>query len=101
MSKLNPVPLCVLAGLSLGLSACGGNKDATSNTASADATATAPSAAATPATAAKVAAANLSEGPDVCFRAIAKHLGADAKVSDITSFFSSGSEIDSNDSEPK
>lgn len=45
-------------------------------------------------------ATNLAEGPDVCFRAIAKHLGANAKVSEIVSFFSPGSEIDGDATEP-
>jgi hypothetical protein len=37
----------------------------------------------------------------VCFRAIAKQLGPDAKVSEINSFFSSGKDIDNSDDEPK
>lgn len=37
---------------------------------------------------------SLADGPDVCFRAVAKQLGADAKVSEVTSFFSVGKEID-------
>jgi hypothetical protein len=49
----------------------------------------------------EVAARNISQGPDVCFRAISKHLGPDAKVSEINSFFSSGKEIDSSDDEPQ
>ena len=42
----------------------------------------------------------LAEGPDVCFRAVAKHLGADAKVAEVLSFFSSGKEIDGDTDEP-
>lgn len=90
--------ICIL------LAACSGDgKDAqaprTDNSDARPATAPAPAASRTPA--AKVAVANIAEGPDVCFRAIAKHLGADVKVSEVISFFSSGSEIDSNDDEPK
>jgi len=54
-------------------------------------------AAATPA----FTAPTLADGPDVCFKAIAAHLGADAKVMEVTSFFSAGSEINSSDREPK
>ena len=42
----------------------------------------------------------LADGPDVCFRAVAAHLGADARISELTSFFSAGTEIDSGDDEP-
>lgn len=98
ISRKQSTALCLAVGLSLGLSACGGG-DGGSN-------ATADKGAATPAVAGstETASANVptfSEGPDVCFRAIAKHLGADVKVSEINSFFSSGSEIDSTDDEPK
>jgi hypothetical protein len=43
---------------------------------------------------------SLANGPDVCFKAIAQHLGADAKVMEIQSFFSSGSEIDASAKKP-
>ena len=45
-------------------------------------------------------AATLAQGPDVCFKALAKHLGAETKVAEITSFFSTGPAIDSSDDEP-
>lgn len=100
MSRSQPVALCMFVGLSLGLGGCGGHDDASKN------------APANVATASQwsltgehkdggAAAPTLADGPDVCFRAIAKHLGADTKVSEITSFFSSGSAIDSNASKPK
>jgi hypothetical protein len=50
---------------------------------------------------AKVAAPTLAQGPDVCFKAIARHIGANTKVSEITSFFSSGAEIDPSSTEPQ
>ncbi len=44
--------------------------------------------------------ATIGDGPDVCFRAVAKHIGADAKVSEVTSFFSAGPAIDGGADEP-
>ena len=44
---------------------------------------------------------SLAEGPDVCFRAIAKQLGEDAKVSEINSLFSAGNDIDGDASAPE
>ncbi len=46
-------------------------------------------------------ALTLASGPDVCFREIAKKFGPDIKVSEITSFFSSGEAIDGRSSEPR
>lgn len=97
--KRKTVAICTVAVLSLGLAACGGADEpagGASDAARGPATAVTPGMEAT-----KVAAPMLSEGPDVCFRAIAKHLGANVKVSEITSFFSAGSEIDSGDTEPQ
>ena len=37
---------------------------------------------------------SLADGPDVCFREIAKKFGADVKVSEITSFFGGGEGLD-------
>ena len=42
----------------------------------------------------------LADGPDVCFRALADHLGADTKVMEVISFFSAGQQIDPNESKP-
>ena len=46
-------------------------------------------------------ALTLASGPDVCFREIAKKFGSDVKVAEITSFFSSGQEIDGRSSLPR
>ena len=80
--------------LALGLVACGSRNDASNAS-------FATGKVAGPATQTAAAAPNLAQGPDLCFRAIAKLLGADAKVSEITSFFSAGSDIDSSDTKPK
>lgn len=108
MSKPHPAALYVSIALSLGLAACGGSEKGSADSPSTAARAESPF---SPAQIAKAPSAdgadaqkdaespgtafNLTDGPDVCFRAIAKHLGADAKVSEITSFFSVGKEIDS------
>lgn len=81
--KLQPAVLCMTVTLSLGLSACGGSKAASGDTS--DRSSQGPT---------------LADGPDVCFRAIAKHLAADTKVSEITSLFSVGSEIESYETKP-
>ncbi|RYF19738.1 MAG: hypothetical protein EOO77_09455 [Oxalobacteraceae bacterium] len=91
--------MCLLASATLGLSACGKGNEATTN--SADVAAAIQAGAGGGSDAPQVAALNISEGPDVCFRAIAKHLGPGAMVSEINSFFSSGKEIDSSDDEPQ
>ncbi|RZL28748.1 MAG: hypothetical protein EOP64_03475 [Sphingomonas sp.] len=98
MFKPRFATLCLLATATFGLSACGKGTDAT--TGSADVAANQAGTAGT-SDAPEVAALNISAGPDVCFRAIAKHLGPDAKVSEINSFFSSGKDIDSSDDEPQ
>lgn len=49
---------------------------------------------------ATAAGSGLADGPDICFRAIANHLGRDVKVSEITSFFSAGAEIDGDATKP-
>ena len=97
-SKLQPAALCMAVTLSLGLAACGSGDKAP------DAAATKAGEAPAATTDAAKSGANsiptLAQGPDVCFRAIAKHLGADVKVSEITSFFSVGSDIDGSATEP-
>lgn len=104
MLKSQPAALCFYIVLSLGLSACGGSDEGPDESPSAAAkSAQAPSAVEAKTskdTGANAAAFNLADGPDVCFRAIAKHLGADAKVSEITSFFSAGKEIESAHTQP-
>lgn len=90
--------LCMAVVLSLGVSACSGSEDASN--AAVDA-AQADPAETSSENGALAEAPTLADGPDVCFKAITKHLGADTKVSEITSFFSTGSEIDSSDSRPQ
>lgn len=84
--------------LSLGLSACG-KSDEAKDAAAKGATVGAPSAPEKSEPA--VAVPTLADGPDVCFRAIAKHLGKDVKVSEITSFFSVGKDIDGSSRQPQ
>lgn len=97
--------LCLASALALALSACSKTDDAAPGEPTAAGAEAAPASdsgsdtAATPAAA--YTAPNIAEGPDVCFKAVAAHLGADAKVSEIDAFFSAGSEIDANDSGPK
>ncbi len=90
MAKSVSAVTWMLPALALGLSACGGSdKAAEGSPEKSDApakTAAAPAAA--------PSALNLAAGPDVCFKAIAKHLGADAKVAEITSFFAEGADIE-------
>ncbi|MCL1634819.1 hypothetical protein M2650_09270 [Luteimonas sp. SX5] len=112
MLKPQPAALCFYIVLSLGLSACGGSDEVPGEPSSTAAKAAQPSSTAQSAQAPAMdeaktqkdtgaaAAFNLADGPDVCFRAIAKHLGADAKVSEITSFFSAGKEIEPSHIEP-
>lgn len=100
MSKPSRASLWICTGLSLALAACGGNDGAASGNATANVTA-ASDGSATSAETPAVPAKTLAEGPDVCFRAIAQQIGADTKVSEITSFFSVGSEIDSSADEPR
>lgn len=87
----------ITMGLALGVGACHGN-DAPTN-------ATSTTQRAVPVhgeiDAASAPAHTLAEGPDICFRLIAKKLGAAAKVSEITSFFSVGSDIDGGAGKPK
>jgi hypothetical protein len=103
MSMKTNSKLCALgsaAALSLILTACGNNSedsDAASAMQQSGSTTGVPMGTAAP----KVAAPTLAEGPDVCFKAIAKHIGASTKVSEITSFFSSGKEIDTSSTEPQ
>jgi hypothetical protein len=95
MAKSVPAVVWILPALALGLSACGGGDKATEGSPE---KAAAPSKAAA-ASAAAASALNLAAGPDVCFKAIAKHLGADAKVAEITSFFSAGADLEGGSSD--
>src|SRR5690606_5335879 len=78
---LSKIPLVA----ALALAACGGKQDADANADAAAAAADADAGAAGVAPA--FATPTLADGPDVCFRAIAEHLGADVKVSEISSRF--------------
>ncbi|KHL26574.1 hypothetical protein PK98_09395 [Croceibacterium mercuriale] len=88
----------MVATATFGLSACGEGNEATSDAAAGAATQVGAEGGPQVAGA---AALNIADGPDVCFRAIAQHLGPDAKVAEINSFFSSGEAIDSSDDEPQ
>ncbi len=77
----------------LALSACGGGGKSPDGSQNKEETAASESEE-VPSGKGKAVALNLSQGPDVCFKAIAKHLGADTKVSEITSFFSVGPELE-------
>ncbi len=101
MLKLPSPALCLFAGLSIGLSACD-RRDASAGSANQVTTVPGESQTAAPGVVqAKVAAPTLAEGPDVCFRAVARQLGANTKVSEIDSFFSVGKEIDSSATAPQ
>ena len=89
----------VLGSLSLALAACSGRQNAVG--ASAGSGPPTQQAGLASAVFGGARAPMLTDGPDVCFRAVAKHLGANTKVSELTSFFSVGSEIDSTNTEPK
>ncbi|MCL6741177.1 hypothetical protein LZ518_08545 [Sphingomonas sp. RB56-2] len=103
--KLQPVMLCMTAIFSLGLSACDRSKAASGNLS--DKPDLAAGAAEEGSAGSQVSSVvgerelSLAAGPDVCFRAAAEQLGADTKVSEITSFFSAGKDIDSNAREPE
>lgn len=98
-SKSQPSMMCMTVILSLGLSACSGSDDPSD--APADAAQADPAEASSEEQTLAVAAATLSDGPDVCFDAITEHLGAETKVSEITSFFSTGPGIDGTETKPQ
>jgi hypothetical protein len=85
MRKIPLFHLGLAASLSLALSACGDKSPGAD--AQAPGTAGAPPATAAPEAAAPARAPSLADGPDVCFRAIAAHLGPDVPVSEINSRF--------------
>ncbi len=88
----------MLASATLVLAACSGRQDAASESAAIGP----PAQSAGPGSLFGGArTSTLSDGPDVCFRAVAKHLGSNTKIAELTSFFSAGSDIDSTDTEPK
>jgi hypothetical protein len=99
MLKFQLGAVLAAAALSSALVACGGGND---NAAKENANAAAKTAAGEAAPAKESATvATLAQGPDVCVRAISKHLGAETKIAEMTSYFSSGSVIESSDDEPQ
>ena len=88
------IPL--VAALVLSLAACGGRED-TDVAADTAAPGTDPAQAASTGADEAVpafATPTLADGPDVCFRAIADHLGADVKVSEINSRFDADGKLE-------
>src|SRR5690606_11309141 len=90
--KSTPIAACLAIALCFTVSGCGGQDDV------ARAGQAAGSAAPTRTT---FAPPTLSDGPDTCFKAVAAELGADTKVSEITAFYSPGSEVDPAASRPR
>jgi hypothetical protein len=93
MTKQFSTAVCALPALTIVLSGCGGGDSApkdtpvkTTPTAQTTAPAASPS---------KAVNFNLSQGSDVCFKAVVKHLGADTKISELTSFFNAGADLES------
>ncbi len=101
MTKQFSTTFGVLSVLAFGMSGCGGGgKSAEKPTEKS--VAAGQKSAPVPSKAAAAMTLNLSQGPDVCFKAIVKHLGADTKVSEMTSFFSSGPDLEGgSSSEPE
>lgn len=85
----SPVHACLLGtALALGLTACGDKPDVSEPEAAAPAApAAAAPAAAAPAASSPAASLTFSQGPDVCFRAVAGALDPSTLVSEITSLF--------------
>ena len=103
--KSQPAMLCMTAILSSWPSGCGGNEVASGN-ASGRSDIASKSSEEDPADPIASGGANqgsftLGRGPDVCFRSHRQALEGQPKVSEITSFFSAGSEIDSSATEPR
>ncbi|MDR2858688.1 MAG: hypothetical protein LBV50_12710 [Novosphingobium sp.] len=92
IAKLQLHMLGAVGALCLGLTACSGKGGASGETSGE---------AASEDKGGQAAALTLADGPDVCFRAIVRHLGENTRVSEIDSFFSAGSEIDSTDTKPR
>lgn len=100
MPKAKIRSLCVLVGCSMSLVACGGKDDASKNAATAAGNIRPPAITASTFPGSEKSKFTLADGPDVCFRAAAKQLGDTAKVSELTSFFSLGKDIDPTVSTP-
>ncbi|GAA3925950.1 hypothetical protein [Luteimonas lutimaris] len=103
-TKSTPAAAALALALTLAISACGGQDDAARvSHAANNAAPAAPDAAPAPATetGAAFTPPTLSDGPDACFKAIAAHLGAETKVSEILAFYSAGSAINPDASKPQ
>lgn len=100
MPKAKIRSLCVLVGCSMSLIACGGKEDASQNTPLPASTIQPPKITASSFPGSGTSKFTLADGPDVCFRAASKQLGDTAKVSELTSFFSLGKDIDPTASAP-
>ncbi len=87
--------------LSIGLAACSGADDATDEAGEALDTIAAQVEGAADELSGSANAPTFADGPDVCFKAAAEKLGADAKVAEIASFFSEGPDVDPSEDEPK
>lgn len=94
MPKARIRSLCVLVGCSISLVACGGKEDTSQNTSLSAGNSQASMMIASSFPGSGKSKFTLADGPDVCFRAAAKELGDTAKVSELTSFFSLGKDID-------
>ena len=104
--KSTPATAALALAATLAVSACGGQDDTAraghvANNTGSKVVPAAPKPAAGSDTGTAFTPPNLSDGPAACFEAIAEHLGADTKVSEITSFYSAGSEIDPGASRPQ
>lgn len=99
MSKTQFFSLCLAAGCAASLAGCGDKTDA-SNAATSVRNAGAPTVTMPSLAGTGDPKFSLADGPDVCFRAVVKQLGASAKVSELTSFFSVGKDIDPSASAP-
>ena len=93
MPKVRFRSLCVIAGCSVSLAACGGKDDASKNADTPVPGIRAPTIADS-SSSASASKFTLANGSDVCFREFAKQVGGNAKVSELTSFFSVGKDID-------
>ena len=100
MPKVKIRSLCMIVGCSMSLVSCGSKEDTSKNADTPAANVQSRAITTDHLASGSESKFTLADGPDVCFRAAAKHLGATAKVSELTSFFSVGKDIDPSVSEP-
>ena len=101
MSKVQLGSVGVLVACSLSLAACGGKNDASADAGALVSNIQVPAMTAVGLSEGGRSKFTLADGPDACFRGVAKQLGPNAKVAELTSFFSPGKEIDPSASEPE